>query len=193
MKNNLPEGMGGAPLQAHTLLTVQHFRPKDEDNRNVEFVRAHKPIDYPDLYKEIKKDKRVVKDRKITNQFVNMIVDCLTANTTTLALFDDFKYHNMGTGTTEENQTNTGLVTNYSGLFAAGTQVESTAGTYVYKSVATLTSTEALAITEHGVFNTTSDTGAGKVILDRTLFSAVNLSAADSIQFTFETSFSAGG
>ncbi len=181
-------GLWGSALQAHTLLSVKHFVPKNE--QSIEFSRSHTADKYPELYREVKKDRRMVKDKKITNQFVNMIVDCLTANTTTLALFDDFKYHNMGVGTTEENQSNTGLVTNYGGLFGAGTQVESTAGTNVYKSVATLTSTQSIAITEHGIFNTTSDTGgAGKILLDRTLFSAINLVSGDQIQFTFESTF----
>jgi hypothetical protein len=49
----------------------------------------------------------------------------------------------------------------------------------------------AAAVTEHGVFDQASN--AGGVMLDRSVFSAVNLASGDSLQSTYELTCTSGG
>lgn len=130
--------------------------------------------------------RRRVLDKVVTNAFVNDIVDALKGDTTPYANFKNYKYHASGTGTTAEAATQTALVAEV-GTRVAGTQVEGNANQY--KSVATVTYAGTYAITEHGLFNVSS----GGTLMDRTLFSAVNVISGDSIQFTFTITFTAGG
>lgn len=130
--------------------------------------------------------RRRVLDRVVTNAFVNDIVDALQGLTTPYTNFKNYKYHASGTGTTAEAATNTALVAEV-GSRVVGTQVEGNANQY--KSVATITYSSSYAITEHGLFNGST----GSTLLDRTVFSPVNVISGDSIQFTFTVTFSAGG
>jgi hypothetical protein len=59
------------------------------------------------------------------------------------------------------------------------------------RTVGTLTFDAGAAITEHGIF-TQSGTGGG-TLLDRSVFSAINVISGDSIQFTYTLSLSSGG
>lgn len=136
----------------------------------------------------VKKDGQVIDYgvlgyRVVTNAFVNFLVDNLIAEQTT---FGDFKYHEAGTGTTAENATDTDLVTPDGLARDTGTQVEGSANQY--QSVVTRSYSSSLAITEHGIFN---DPSAG-VLMDRTLFAAINVSNGDSIQFTYTLTCNAG-
>jgi len=58
-----------------------------------------------------------------------------------------------------------------------------------YVSVGTISYTTTKAITEHGLFNTADST----VLMDRTVFSAINVVDGDSIQFTYTLTVTAGG
>ena len=131
--------------------------------------------------------KQTILDKVITTAFVNDIVDCLTANGTRLALFDDYKYHASGTGTIAEAVGDVALGTEVE-TRVIGTQVEG-AQTYIYSSVGTVTYAGTYAITEHGLFNALT---VG-TLMDRTKFAAVNVISGDSIQFTFTIQFNAGG
>lgn len=126
----------------------------------------------------------VVATRVVTTAFVNDIVDTLQAVGTT---FDDYKYHDYGTGTTAEAIGDTGLVTPFGGSRVSGTQAEPSAN--VYRSVATVPFTSTLAITEHGLFNASSS----GVLMDRSVFSAVNVVNGDSISGTYSLTCTAGG
>jgi hypothetical protein len=68
-----------------------------------------------------------------------------------------------------------------------GSQTESASN--AYRSVGTISYTTTKAIVEHGLFN---DLTAG-TLLDRTVFSAINVVNGDSIQFTYTLTLSAGG
>lgn len=136
-------------------------------------------------------DKGVVCRKKVTGAFVTDIVNCLAVaspyNSSTTA-FQAYKYHDCGTGTTAEANTQTALVTAYGGSRATGTQVAggtSTAPTYA--SVATISFTSTLAITEHAVFNASSS----GTMMDRSVFTAVNVVSGDSIQFTYTLTINA--
>lgn len=128
--------------------------------------------------------RRVVKNKVVTNAFVNYIVDNLIAE---LSAFGDFKYHASGTGTGAENVSDTALGTPTGEARSTGTQVEG--ATNEYKSVATNTYDDTFAITEHGLFNAST---AG-ILMDRTKFNPINVVSGDKIEFTFTISFSSGG
>lgn len=122
--------------------------------------------------------------RVVTTAFVNFVVDQLQTET---SVFGDFKYHDSGVGTTAENVADTGMETTDGESRATGTQTESAAN--AYRSVGTISYTTTKAITEHGLFN---DASAG-TLMDRTVFSAINVVNGDSIQFTYTLTVSAGG
>ena len=127
--------------------------------------------------------------RVVTTAGVNYIVDAF-ANTTEL---ENLKYHGYGTGATAEAAADTALVTELTTQYATdntrptGTTTEG-ASANIYRTVATLSPDASVAITEHGVFSATT---AG-TLLDRSLFSAVNLTSADSLQTTYDLTLTAG-
>lgn len=126
----------------------------------------------------------VLSRRVVTTAFVNYVVDQLQTETST---FGDFKYHDSGVGTTAENVTDTAMETTDGESRSTGTQTESASN--AYRSVGTISYTSTKAITEHGLFN---DASAG-TLMDRSVFSAINVVNGDSIQFTYTLTLSAGG
>jgi hypothetical protein len=122
--------------------------------------------------------------RSVTTAFVNFVTDQLQTET---SVFGDFKYHDGGVGTTAENITDTGIETTDGESRATGTQTESAAN--AYRSVGTISYTSTKAVTEHGLFN---DVSAG-TLMDRTVFTAINVVSGDSVQFTYTLTISAGG
>ena len=128
-------------------------------------------------------DLGVISVKKVTTAFRDYIVDSLQNSTT--SPLSNFKYHACGTGTTAEANTQTALVTEV-GSRQSGTQIEG-ATANIYKTVATITPGGTYAITEHGIFSANS---AG-TLMDRSLFSAINVSPSDSIEFTYECTFNA--
>lgn len=130
-------------------------------------------------------DLGVIAKRLVTNAFVQFVVDQLQTET---SAFGDFKYHDSGIGVVAENVTDTGLGTPCGDARDAGTQIEG-ATANIYKTVATHTYDEALAITEHGVFNASAD----GVLMDRSVFGAINVGNGDKIEFTYEITLNSGG
>ena len=120
----------------------------------------------------------------VTTAFVNFVTDQLQTET---SVFGDFKFHDSGVGTTAEAVGDTGIETTDGESRATGTQTESAAN--AYRSVGTITYTTTKAITEHGLFN---DASAG-TLMDRTVFSAVNVVNTESIQFTYTLTINSGG
>lgn len=120
--------------------------------------------------------------QKITTAFRDRMVAAMQNSTT--SPMDVFKYHGCGTGVTAESNSQTALVTEV-GSRVSGTQ--SAPSSDVYQTIATLTPGNTYAITEHGIFSASS---AG-VLMDRSLFSAINVVAADTIQFTYQATFNA--
>jgi hypothetical protein len=127
-------------------------------------------------------DLGIIARKKVTNAFVADLVAALAANAGPYGTFDDYKFHDCGTGTTAEANTQTALVTPYGGARISGSQNDGGAGaTVTYQSVGTVSFTSSLAITEHGLFNaSTSGT-----MMDRSVFAAINVDDGDSIQFTY--------
>ncbi len=126
----------------------------------------------------------VLGHRVVTTAFVGFVTDQLQTET---SVFGDFKFHDSGVGTTAENAADTAIETTDGESRATGTQTESAAN--AYRSVGTISYTTTKAITEHGLFN---DASAG-TLMDRTVFSAINVVSGDGIQFTYTITWSAGG
>jgi hypothetical protein len=120
--------------------------------------------------------------QKITTAFRDRMVSALQ-NSTTYPL-DVFKFHACGTGTTAEANTDSALVTEV-GSRVAGTQTNN--GSNIYRSVATITPGGTYAITEHGILSAAT----GGILMDRSVFAAINVGTTDSIQFTYDCTFNA--
>lgn len=129
-------------------------------------------------------DYGVVGYRVVTTAFVNFVVDQLQTET---SQFGDFKYHDSGVGGTAENASDTDIETTDGESRATGTQTEG-ASANIYRSVGTISYTTTKAIVEHGLFSQTT----GTTLMDRTVFSAINVVNGDSIQFTYELTLTAG-
>lgn len=133
--------------------------------------------------------------RVVTTAGVGFIVDGFQ----NLVELENMKFHGFGTGTTAEAAGDTALVTEETTQYATdntrptGTTTEG-ASANIYRTVGTYSpdSGGTRAITEHGIFSQAA-TGGG-TLLDRSVFSAVNLVAAsDSLQVTYDLTLSAGG
>ena len=121
----------------------------------------------------------------VTTAFVNFMVDQMQTET---SQWGDFKYHDSGVGTTAAAVGDTDIETTDGESRATGSQTEG-ASANIYKSVGTISYTTTKAITEHGLFSQAT----GTTLLDRHVFSAVNVVNGDSIEFTYELTCNAGG
>jgi len=128
--------------------------------------------------------------RVVTTAGVGYIVDAFQ-NTTEL---ENLKFHGVGTGSTAEAVGDTALVTesttvlNPDSTRATGSTTEAAAN--IYRTVGTVTFDGSAAIVEHGIFSQAA-TGGG-TLLDRSVFSAINVASGDSIQFTYDFTVTAG-
>ncbi len=129
--------------------------------------------------------------RVVTTAGVAFIVDAFQ----NLTELENMKFHGIGTGTTAEASSDAALVTesttalNPDNTRATGTTTESAAN--IYRTVGTNTVDATAAITEHGIFSQAA-TGGG-VLLDRSVFSALNLISGDGLQTTYDFTVTAGG
>ena len=109
---------------------------------------------------------------------------------------ENMKYHGVGTGATAAAVGDTALQTesttalNPDNTRATGSLTEG-ATANIFKSVGTVTFDASAAITEWGLLSQAA-TGGG-TLFDRFVFSAINVVSGDSIQFTFQCTFSSGG
>lgn len=130
--------------------------------------------------------------RVVTTTGMGYVVDAFQ----NLVELEEMKYHGFGTGGAAEDAANTALTTELTTEYVTnntrptGTTTEG-ASANIYRTVGTLDPDADVAITEHGIFSD-ADVGQG-VLLDRTLFAAVNLDdAGDSLVATYEITFPAG-
>jgi len=129
----------------------------------------------------------------VTTTGVNFIVDAFQ----NLVELEAMNFHGFGTGAGAEAVGNTALTTELTTQYATdnvrptGTQSEN--GANVYRTVATLDPDADVGITEHGIFSQAA-TGGG-VLLDRSLFSVINLVGAtgDTLQATYDFTVTSGG
>lgn len=129
--------------------------------------------------------------RVVTTAGVNFIVDAFQGTVEPEIL----KYHGVGTGTNSEASADTALQTecttalNPDSTRATGSLTEG-ASANIFRTVGTVTFDASAAVTEHGIFSQAA-TGGG-TLLDRSVFSAVNVVSADSIQSTYDLTLTAG-
>jgi len=125
---------------------------------------------------------------KVSTAFVNILAKAMDpTNTTEYALLKAYKYHQWGTSTTGEANTQLGCIAPADTVyrvandndFDIGTQV---GGTVSYATVATLVAHGSVNITEHCVHPEASASNKG---LDRSLFTAIPLSALDAVTWTY--------
>lgn len=137
----------------------------------------------------------VLSRRVVTTAGVNFMVDAFQ-NTTEL---ENLKFHAFGTGTNAEASADTALQTELTTQYnpdstrPTGSLTEG-ASANIFRTVGTLTPDAGgtIAVTEHGVMSQAA-TGGG-TLLDRSVFSAVNIVAsADSLQTTYDLTLTAGG
>ena len=130
-------------------------------------------------------DRGIVSTRKVTDDFVGLLVDALQG----LAVdYDTFKYHDSGTDNTPEAAADDALKAPCGDARTEGTQIEGATGN-IYKSVATHTYGGSYTIVEHGLFNA----AAAGVLMDRSVFTGVVVASGDKIEFTYQLTFTAGG
>lgn len=125
----------------------------------------------------------VLSRRVVTDAGVAFIAQAFT-NTTEV---ETFNFHDSGTGTTAEAAAQTALVTPTGIARVSGAQSNPAGGQY--RTIATITYNNTFAITEHAVLSAST----GGTMLDRSVFSAVNVVNTDSIQFTYTITFNSGG
>jgi hypothetical protein len=129
-------------------------------------------------------DYGIVSHRVLTDAFIAMFIDDLDNGGADISAFN---FHAVGTGTTAEAAGDTALVTESTTILtnnsvrATGTRSQPTASQY--RSVATQTFDGSGAITEHGITDD-ADAGQGN-LMDRSVFSAINVVTGDGIQFTY--------
>jgi len=139
-------------------------------------------------------DYGIVSRRVLTDAGIAYIVDDFD-NGSGGADVSNFNFHGCGTGTNAEAVGDTTLqaesttALNPDSTRATGSRSQPAANQY--RSAGTLTFDAAAAVTEHGLFST-SGTGTG-TLLDRSVFSPINVASGDSITFTYTLSLTAGG
>jgi len=129
--------------------------------------------------------------RVVTTAGVGYIVDAFQ----NLVELETMKFHGIGTGTNAEASGDTALQTesttalNPDSTRATGSLTETSSN--IFRTVGTNTVDASVACTEHGILSQAA-TGGG-VLLDRSVFSVVNLASGDSLQSTYDLTLTAGG
>jgi len=121
----------------------------------------------------------VISTKKVTTAFVNYLVDSFQNSAG--SPLDVFKYHDSGIGAVGESNGDTALGNPCGEARDTGSQAEG-ASANIYKTIATHTYAGTFAITEHGVFSASSS----GTLLDRSVFSAINVITGDKIEFTYQ-------
>ena len=130
-------------------------------------------------------DLGLLSTKYITDAYAEYYIDCLQGLETGIAAF---KYHDSGTGTTDEAVTQTGLITPTGMARVTGSQIEGITAK-IYQSVATITYDAVYEITEWGLFNAAS----GNTLMDRAVFTAKSVAANYQIEFTYNHTALSGG
>ena len=121
----------------------------------------------------------------VTTAGVNYMAADMNDGASDISAFD---YHGTGIGTTAAAIGDTALE-NVTGAPSRVSGTPSNPSANQYRSVATVSYTSTLAITEWGLFSaSTSGT-----MWDRRVFSAINVVNGDSIEFTYTLTINAGG
>jgi len=122
--------------------------------------------------------------QKVTNDFAEFLVESLQTEDTSLSAFF---YHAAGTDNTAESSGDTALGSEI--LRSTGSLTETSA--QVFKSVGTLTFTSSNSVLEHGLLN--DDTSGPGILMDRSIYTAIELNSSDQIEYTYELTVQSGG
>lgn len=137
-------------------------------------------------------DYGLVSLRVVTTAGVNFLVDAMQG----LVEPEILKFHGLGTGTNAEAAGDTALQTeltteyNPNNTRATGSLTEG-ASANIFRTVGTNTVDGSAAVTEHGILSDV-DVGEG-TLLDRSVFSVINLANGDSLQSTYDFTINSGG
>lgn len=174
---------------------VDRIRSSVVIESSLALVRFHKVDEFPDgrpIYEE--HDFGIVSRKVITDAGVAFLVDAWQ-NTKEL---ENYKFHGIGSGTGAEAAGNTALGTEFTTQLnpdntrATGSLTEG-ASANIFRTVGTNTVDSAVTCNEHGIFDQAA-TGGGS-LWDRSMFSgsAVGLASGDSLQSTYDATFTSGG
>lgn len=137
-------------------------------------------------------DYGVVSRRVVTDAFVNFVVDDWDGGANDISLFN---FHGCGTGAGAEGAGEVALVAecdaalNPNNTRATGVKTQPAANQM--RTIGVPLFDIAAAVIEHSIF-TQAATGGG-TLMDRSLFSAINVVSGDSIQFTYTMTLTSGG
>jgi hypothetical protein len=150
-------------------------------DRALRFMFGREIAPIVEKYTEVE-DYGVIANQVVTNAGVAALANAF------LNTFEpeNFNFHGSGTGAVAEAVGDTALGTEVESR-ATGTQSSPAGGQY--RTIGTVAYTATRAVTEHGIFSASS---AG-TLLDRSVFTAINVVNGDSIQFTYTLTLSAGG
>lgn len=155
------------------------------------------PSFYGALYLEVRRDngERVSYGLASVGVVTTAGVGFVTDAFQNLVELESMNFHGFGLGVAAEAVGDTALGTELTTQYATdnvrptGTQSEPSAN--VYRTVGTLDPDAAVAITEHGILSQAAV--AGGVLLDRSVFAAINLAASgDTLAATYDYTTTAG-
>ena len=131
--------------------------------------------------------------RVVTDAGVDFIVQCFNGAG---AEPENMKYHGIGIDNTSEVVGDTALqselTTQYNPDSTRATGSTETGATLnIYRTIATNAVDAGVSIVEHGIFDQ-SGIGGG-TLLDRSVFATITLASGDSLQTTYDLTFSSGG
>ncbi len=189
----------GLPAEVNAYRRRNGPAVREQAHRLASAARLGLPHFYGALYLKVQRDGEeidfgLVSLRVVTTAGVNYIVQVFMG--TGGYTLNNFKYHGIGTGATAEAIGDTALVTELTTQYnpdstrATGTTVVGSSSN-IYHTVATNTVDATAAVTEHGIF-TQAATGGG-TLLDRSVFSVINLSGGDGLTSTYDLTLAAGG
>lgn len=124
----------------------------------------------------------------VTDAGVAFLVDDWDDDTTDITTMN---YHASGTGTASEAAGDTALGAEATTITDRATGTKTQPAANQLQSQATQSYTGTGAITEHGLFSTSTE-GAG-TLWDRSVFSEINVANGDSIQWTYTCTVNSGG
>lgn len=138
-------------------------------------------------------DYGLISMRVVTTVGANYIAGCFAGTVGYSAT--NMRYHGIGTGSTAEAVGDTALAAEITGSLnpdntrATGTLATGSSNN-IFRTVGTNTVDGTVSVREHGIFSQAST--AGGTLLDRSVFSAISMSSGDSLQTTYELTFTAG-
>lgn len=114
---------------------------------------------------------------KVTTAFVSEEIDELVSTTGTE--YADFDFHEVGTSSTAEANSQTALITTSGIARATGTPTDVDP---IYRNVGTVTADATETWQEHGLFNNAT----GAALMDRSLTGGQSVNNLDQVQYTYE-------